>query len=137
MFALWVLFSRRSPLSGTLASVTMIKVPLVQEHRPAESAAEERLWDALATARSHAQWSTADKLQQDLARLHLPLARSIAQATVAEFAADRVQAERAAEAALAHAVAGWQYRTGGGFRSYARTAILHGLQGQPVPSLSA
>lgn len=109
--------------------VTTIKVPLVQEHRPAESANEERLWDALSSARSdRTHGSTAD-LEEALCLIHLPMARSIAQATVAESAVDLAEAEGAAQLALADAVRNWRYRTGDGFRYFAQMAILRRLHG--------
>lgn len=113
----------------------MIKVPLVQEHRPAESAAEERLWDALQVARAGSALTVESDLELALFRVHWPTARTIAQATVAESALDRTAAEDAAGQALAQAVRDWRYRTGQGFRSYAQLVVLqrlHGVLQQPA-----
>lgn len=133
---LTVLFNSRSPSPGTLGGVT-IKVPLVQEHRPLESAAEERLWDALSQARTGPTTASVPDLEAALGRIHLPLAHAIAHATVAESAVDRAQAETEAQLALADAVRSWRHRTGGGFRYHAQSAILHRLQGYPEHRQSA
>lgn len=130
-------FNSRSRSPGTLGAVTTIKVPLVQEQRPVESAAEERLWDALSQARNGRAATSAADLEDTLCQLHLPLARAIAQATVAESAEDRAQAEETAQLALADAVRSWRQRTGGGFRYHAQSAILHRLQGYPEQRQSA
>ena len=123
-----MLFSRRWSPSGTLCGVTIIKVPLVQERRPAESAVEERLWEALHSARSGHSPIPALDLEDALLRIYQPLARTIAQATVAESAADLAEAEETAQLGLTDAVRGWQNRTGGGFRYHAQTAILNGFK---------
>ena len=117
--------------------MTMIKVPLVQEHRPVESATEERMWDALYMARTSVASNVAADLENALFRIHQPMVRSIAQATVAESAGDRQQAEATAELALAYAVRNWRSRTGHGFRSYAHTAVLQRLNGEIDQPLSA
>ena len=101
----------------------------MQEHRPVESAAEERLWDALYLARAGKTGASTADLEDSVFRMYLPMARSLAHATIAESSADRPRAEEQAELGLAHAVLGWRQRTGGGFRHYARTAILRRLSG--------
>lgn len=98
------------------------------EHHPADSAAAERLWDALYLARTGKTGQPVADLEDAAFRLYLPMARTLAHTVVGGTDADRVTAEQAAELGLAHAVLAWRQRTSGGFRRFARSTIMRELQ---------
>jgi hypothetical protein len=109
------------------ARVTSTDTTLLEQH-PADSAAAERLWDALYLARVGKSWQPVADLEDAAFRLYLPMARTLAHTVAGGTAADRVTAEQAAELGLAHAVLAWRQRTSGGFRRFARSTIMRQLQ---------
>lgn len=110
------------------AGVTSTDTTLVGHH-PADSAAAERLWDALYLARAGKTGQSVADLEDAAYRLYLPMARTLAH-TVGGITTetDRVRAEQTAELGLAHAVLAWRQRTSGGFRRFARSTIMRQLQ---------
>ena len=109
----------------------MIETTVREEHHPADSAAAERLWDALHLARAGKSRRQVVELEDAAFWLYLPMTRTIAHAVTGQNAGmDRVAAaspEEAAELGLARAVLAWRDRTGAGFRRYARSVILQEL----------
>jgi hypothetical protein len=91
-----------------------------------DSAAAERLWDALSMARvGETAYSVAD-LEDAVFRLYLPMARTLAR-TVVVSDVDRGGAEQAAELGLSHAVLAWRQPSSSGFRRFARSTIVRQL----------
>jgi len=110
------------------AGVTMTETPVLEEHHPADSAAAERLWDALYLARAGKTAQPVADLEDAVFRLYLPMARTLAHTVSGDGTAqDRVTTEQAAELGLAHAVLAWRQRTSGGFRRFARSTIMRQL----------
>ena len=107
--------------------VTSTDTTLLEHHHPADSAAAERLWDALYLARAGKTWQPVADLEDAAFRLYLPMARTLAHTVGGETPADRVTAKQAAELGLAHAVLAWRQRTSGGFRRFARSTIMRQL----------
>lgn len=62
---------------GDHARVTSTDAPLL-EHHPADSAAAERLWDAIYLARVGKTWQSVADLEDAAFRLYLPMARTLA-----------------------------------------------------------
>ena len=112
-----------------------------EHHQPAAAATEQRLWDALYLARVGKAAGTLADLEDAVFRFYLPMARTLArnhalegavaaaadQAAADQAAAEQAAAEQAAELGLAHAVLAWRQRQSGGFRRFARSAILRQL----------
>lgn len=109
----------------------MIETAVLETHHPADSAAAERLWDALYLARAGKSRRLVVELEDAAFRLYLPMTRTIARSVTGQTdAVDRLAAasvEEAAELGLARAVLAWRERTSGGFRRYARSIILREL----------
>lgn len=110
------------------SEMTTFETAVLEEHQPADSAAAERLWDALYLARAGGTMHPMADLEDAVFRFYLPMARTIAHTVTGDDAADRVSVEQAAELGLAHAVLAWRQRTSGGFRRFARSTILRQLQ---------
>ena len=108
-------------------AVTSTDTTLLEYHHPADSAAAERLWDALYLARAGKTGQPVADLEDAALRMYLPMARTLARTVGGEIPADRVSAEKAAELGLAHAVLAWRQRTSGGFRRFARSTIIRQL----------
>lgn len=102
----------------------MTSTPTREEHHPADSAAAEALWDALYLARSGKSGQPVADLEDAAYSFYLPMARTIAQTVTGDSAAPGQVTEQAAELGLARAVLAWRQRTGGGFRRFARSAIM-------------
>jgi hypothetical protein len=107
--------------------VTSTDTTLLEHHHPADSAAAERLWDALYLARAGKTRQPVADLEDAAFRLYLPMARTLAHTVGGDTLADRVTAEQAAELGLAYAVLAWRQRTSGGFRRFARSTIMRQL----------
>ena len=103
----------------------MTQTPVQEEHHPADSAAAEKLWDALYLARAGKSGQPVADIEDAAFRFYLPMARSIARTVcddpTSAAGADTVQA---AELGLARAVLAWRQRTSGGFRRFARSTIM-------------
>ena len=108
------------------AGVTPTDTTLL-EHHPADSAAAERLWDALYLARAGKTWKPVADLEDAAFRLYLPTARTLAHTVVGDDPVDRGAAEQAADLGLAYAVLAWRQRTSGGVRRFARSTIMRQL----------
>ena len=84
--------------------------------------AARELWGALTRARAEYAPLVLAAAEQAVFRFYLPLAQTLA-STVAPRGVDRVEAEQAAEVALAQAVLAWQEEAREGFDAFARAAI--------------
>ena len=84
--------------------------------------AARELWGALTRARAEYAPLVLAAAEQAVFRFYLPLAQTLASA-VAPRRLDRVEAEQAAEVALAQAVLAWQEEAREGFDAFARAAI--------------
>ena len=82
----------------------------------------QELWDALTRARAEYAPLVLAAAEEAVFRFYLPLAKTLA-STVAPRGVDRVEAEQAADVALAQAVLGWQDGAREGFDAFARAAI--------------
>ena len=82
----------------------------------------QELWDALTRARAEYAPLVLAAAEEAVFRFYLPLAQTLASA-VAPRRLDRVEAEQAAEVALAQAVLAWQEEAREGFDVFARAAI--------------
>ena len=82
----------------------------------------QELWDALTRARAEYAPLVLAAAEEAVFRFYLPLAQTLA-STVAPRGVDRVEAEQAADVALAQAVLGWQDGAREGFDAFARAAI--------------
>jgi hypothetical protein len=87
----------------------------------------DRLWAALAHARTGDLPRTRAHTEDAVFRFYLPLARTLAQASP-RYRHDPHGAEQAAEVGLAQAVLAWRHPHSEGFDRAARTAINQYLQ---------
>lgn len=97
------------------------------ENHPTDSAAAERLWDALFLARAGKTLHPVADLEDAVFRFYLPMARTLAHDVTVGSAVNRAAVEQRAELGLAHAVLAWRQRTSGGFRRFARSTIIRQL----------
>jgi hypothetical protein len=87
----------------------------------------DRLWAALARARTGDLPRTRAHTEDAVFRFYLPLARTLAQASP-RYRRDPHGAEQTAEVGLAQAVLAWRHSNSSGFAQAARTAINNHLQ---------
>jgi|GEM_PF-6416227 len=81
--------------------VTASEIPVVEGQLPADSAAVERLRDALDLARAGQSAHTVADLEDAIFRVYLPMARALALTAGDESSAEHGRSEQAAELGLA------------------------------------
>ena len=108
-----------------MRGMTITDTRAAQEPRWADSAASDRLWEALYVARAEQSGDSVAALEDAAFRMYLPMARTLARTVTPETGRDA--SEQAAELGLAHAVLDWRHRTSAEFRRFARSAIIRQL----------